>query len=254
MAVHKVCRRLARFWEPASRLRALPSFGLCASCRRPTAFLRIGNRALAAEMNAWPYPVEVLQATATRENYYCLWCRRNWRMRQLAAAAWPHIEGSDVFEPADHGVLARRLRRRAKSYVVSEYLDRARPGERVGDIEHQDLQNLTFEDDAFDLVLTSEVFEHVDDPWAGFREVRRVLRPGGRHLFTVPSIPGTVTASRRGLPDVHHGDPIRSDGALVVTDFGDDLPELLSPLGFNTTVLSVPAGDPILRIYDSVAV
>lgn len=37
-----------------------------------------------------------------------------------------------------------------------------------------------------DIVISSEVFEHVADPWQGFREVHRVLKLDGVHIFTVP--------------------------------------------------------------------
>ena len=40
----------------------------------------------------------------------------------------------------------------------------------------------------------------------------------------------------------------------MVTDFGDDLPALLDPIGFRTHVIEVPQGRPLLQIYDSVAV
>jgi ubiquinone/menaquinone biosynthesis C-methylase UbiE len=44
---------------------------------------------------------------------------------------------------------------------------------------------LPFEDAAFDVVLTSHVLKHLDDEMllASFREVARVLRPGGRFLL-----------------------------------------------------------------------
>jgi ubiquinone/menaquinone biosynthesis C-methylase UbiE len=44
---------------------------------------------------------------------------------------------------------------------------------------------LPFEDGAFDVVLTSHVLKHLDDEalLASFREVVRVLRPGGRFLL-----------------------------------------------------------------------
>ena len=42
------------------------------------------------------------------------------------------------------------------------------------------------EDATFDLVLISEVLEHVPDTAHLLLEVRRVLRPGGRLLVTVP--------------------------------------------------------------------
>ncbi len=39
---------------------------------------------------------------------------------------------------------------------------------------------------AFDVVVCSEVIEHVDDPVALLAEVRRVLAPGGRAIVTTP--------------------------------------------------------------------
>lgn len=41
-------------------------------------------------------------------------------------------------------------------------------------------------DGAYDTVLCSEVLEHVPDPWSGLQEIRRVLRPCGVLLLSVP--------------------------------------------------------------------
>ena len=118
----------------------------------------------------------------------------------------------------------------------------------------EDLERLTFLDGSFDVVITSEVFEHVGDPWAGLSEVRRILRIGGRHVWTVPMLPGTSTASRRNQVPVYHTDPLRPQGIAVVTDFGDDGPELLRPLGFETDVHLMPDHDPVVRVFESRAV
>lgn len=48
---------------------------------------------------------------------------------------------------------------------------------------------LPFRDQSFDVVLALDVIEHVDDDVAILREARRVLRPGGVVILTVPALP-----------------------------------------------------------------
>ena len=48
-------------------------------------------------------------------------------------------------------------------------------------------EELPYEDGTFDLVTAFDVVEHMDDDLAGLREMRRVLRPGGRVLLFVPT-------------------------------------------------------------------
>lgn len=45
---------------------------------------------------------------------------------------------------------------------------------------------MPFENESFDVVISTEVLEHVPDPDAYLTEVKRVLKPGGLFFFTVP--------------------------------------------------------------------
>jgi SAM-dependent methyltransferase len=114
------------------------------------------------------------------------------------------------------------------------------PGLTYVEYPDEDVQALSWPDAAYDLVLTSETLEHVPDLPRALREIRRVLRPGGRHVFTVPLDPRRpVTRSRAGLPAQHHGrggGPFalvtRKADMLAHWDIGRDVPELLRDAGF----------------------
>jgi SAM-dependent methyltransferase len=47
-----------------------------------------------------------------------------------------------------------------------------------------DIVKMPFPEDTFDAIICSEVFEHLPDPVAAARELRRVLKPGGRLILT----------------------------------------------------------------------
>ena len=49
------------------------------------------------------------------------------------------------------------------------------------------ITEMPFEEASFDLVMATDVVEHVDDDLLAVTEVARVLRPGGTALFTVPA-------------------------------------------------------------------
>ena len=131
--------------------------------------------------------------------------------------------------------------------MCSEFLDDSELNH--DDIPHQDLCALTFADASFDLVLCNELFEHVRDLDQAFREIARVLRPGGRLVATCPMAFGqeeSILKARHnpssgrteliGEPEFH-GDPIRpEEGSLVYRIPGWELTEQLQQAGFQDVV------------------
>ncbi len=73
--------------------------------------------------------------------------------------------------------------------VVSEYDPDATPGSELAPgVRCENLERLTLPDDSLDLLLTSDVLEHVRLYRRALAEAFRVLRPGGEFLFTVPHV------------------------------------------------------------------
>lgn len=56
-----------------------------------------------------------------------------------------------------------------------------------GKVTLGDVCALPFPEQTFDLILATDVIEHVDDDVAALREIRRVLKPSGSVLITVPA-------------------------------------------------------------------
>jgi SAM-dependent methyltransferase len=107
-----------------------------------------------------------------------------------------------------------------------------------------DLTRLPFPDAALDIVLALDVLEHLDDERAGVREIRRVLRPGGRAVIAVPAF-----RSLWGLQDrlAHHRRRY-TRGALLRLVRGEGL-EVERSACFNTFLLPpIWAGRQILRL------
>ena len=66
------------------------------------------------------------------------------------------------------------------------YLDRARHTYPRLALARADALDLPFADASFDAVVALDVLEHLRDPRDGIEEIRRVLRPGGQLILSVP--------------------------------------------------------------------
>ena len=204
----------------------------------------------------------VFRGGSARESWVCRSCRSFNRQRQIAAVLcrrdlagrshrslrdYAEHSGEAVYLAEQGGPLHEALRH-ASTFAASEYMDpRAASGEVINGVLHQDLQRLSFAGESFDLVVTTDVFEHVPAPYTAHAEILRVLRPGGRHVFTVPYDEGREDDDVRAVLDAegnieyltepqYHLDPLRPEGALVFTIFGTGMSDRLRDLGYEATV------------------
>lgn len=71
----------------------------------------------------------------------------------------------------------------------------------LGQVDQGDICNIPSESNVYDLVMATDIIEHVDDDLQALREVLRVLKPGAKALITVPAF-----QSLWGLQDTvsHH--------------------------------------------------
>jgi SAM-dependent methyltransferase len=207
---------------------------------------------------------------AVRETLGCRQCRATLRYRGQAetllrvlgdgtATTLAELAGSGalsdlrVFEPGITGPLRPYLGK-AGEYHQSFYDPSIPSGTIRNGIACQDLMATSHPDAYFDLVVSSDIMEHVRHPFEAFAEIRRILKPGGAHVFTVPfglPLPAKTRTrvdvsgpeDRHVLPPVYHGS---GDGgrSLVYTDFGRDMVEILAGIGLQTQAVRHHGKDP----------
>lgn len=54
----------------------------------------------------------------------------------------------------------------------------------IPDYPEVDIQDMPYEDNMFDYVISDQVLEHVMRPWVAVNEIYRVLKPGGLNVLT----------------------------------------------------------------------
>lgn len=137
--------------------------------------------------------------------------------------------------PGGRGVSVK-LAKKCPGYSYSHYFEGVAPGRKHPERGErcETLERLTFPDGTFDLFITQDVMEHVFDPAAAFREIARVLKPGGAHIFTAPLVNKAKPTEKRAelsaageiihhFAPEYHGNPVDPKGSLVTMNWGYDI-------------------------------
>jgi hypothetical protein len=197
-----------------------------------------------------------------RETLRCRHCRATMRDRQMAygllqafstrlGQTWKclrdlcqspqgalRILDTDSFSP-----LNRELRR-LPGYAHSQYRPDLPNGAVLADRSiNVNLLDIPYDAASFDIIMTSDVMEHVADDAQAHREIHRCLAPQGTYIFTVPFDP-CLFGTRRltqptGQADLYfvldeqiHGDPLSNKGIIAHRIYGEQLLHDLAGIGF----------------------
>ena len=191
--------------------------GWCACCRLSTTFVEEG--------------------TWLRDQYRCVHCGSIPRYRAVNLTldhCFPSWGSLAIHESSPSYDFIRRF---CSVYSCSHFFKGVPLGGSHQGVRCEDLEQLTFPDEAFDLFVTQDVLEHVFRPELALREIMRVLKPGGAHVFTTPKYKELRVSRQRAalrgeevahlLEPVHHDNPLGEGGSLVTWDYGDDFETLV---------------------------
>jgi len=130
----------------------------------------------------------------------------------------------------------------------SEYLGSdIAPGAVINGVRHEDLCNLSLPDNTYDVVLSFDVLEHVENFESALAHLVRILKPGGTLMFAAPTQleqKGTMdlvvvredgSYDYRLQPPEYHGNPVDPEnGALCFRRLGLETLDMLRNLGMAT--------------------
>lgn len=141
-----------------------------------------------------------------------------------------------------------KLKKNVKNYIVSQYFPNDPFGDLINGFQNQDLENQTFEDEVFDIVITQDVMEHIYNPKKAFSEIARTLKNGGVHIFTVPivnkfnqtevwAVKGENNEPIFLKKPEWHGNPVDLKGSPVTMHWGFDIIDFIKESsGLKTTI------------------
>ena len=191
-----------------------------------------------------------------RDHYKCLFCGSIPRQRALMKVLkeeipdWKRVKIHESSPSA--GSTFNIFKQECEQYTYSQWYENKSQGEVLGEnFTNQNLEELTFADETFDVFITQDVLEHVNYPERALREIARTLKKGGVHIFTTPIYLFRKTRARikmKGnereliLPPIYHGNPISAEGSLVTYEWGgNDFLEIIDDItGMKSRIVCFP--------------
>lgn len=176
-------------------------------------------------IDEWQLSAEEVQYIDLQQGSFCQSCQCNLRSRTLAGAFLEYFDyGGTLEEFASRSGQAGKLRilELNEAGGLSPWLQRMRQHvlARFPDV---DMQSLPYPDGSWDVILHSDVLEHVPQPVVALQECWRALAPRGALIYTIPIVHGRLSRTRQHLPPSYHGTSGKAvPDWLVHTEYGAD--------------------------------
>lgn len=147
---------------------------------------------------------------------------------------YPKLRKKKILNTASVGSVHEKLKD-LPNYVCSDYFDDVPSGTYRNGVLCADLRNLPFKNHSLDLIISEDIFEHIDGIEKAFQEIERVLKIGGKHIFTIPICESRNSIKMPESIRVNHMDYLRPQGIKVTYDYGKDICELIDKIGNTKT-------------------
>jgi SAM-dependent methyltransferase len=243
----------------------------CPACGMKSILIQ-GRALWPALVAEWGLSPEWVRYLDEREGRRCGFCQSTLRDRQLAQGILQASSDMAGVQAGSLKTLCKQTPFRAltiaeinaagclhRFFTCLPNLYYSEFGSTSADVPAQDLMALSYTDAMFDLVITSETLEHVPDLHRALAEIRRVLKPGGMHVFTVPVVGDGRKTRRRAslangeviyhLPPSYHGAPGKAaSDFLVFYEFGSDFFQECAASGFDIQLLKDET-NPALTVF-----
>jgi glycosyltransferase involved in cell wall biosynthesis/glycogen synthase/SAM-dependent methyltransferase len=179
-----------------------------------------------------------------RDHYLCSGCGsipRERAIMHVIQTRYPNWRELRIHEnsPGSRGTSVK-LAKECKNYTYTQY----DPDLGFGNTHcsrgyrSENLEQQTFPDESFDIVVSQDMMEHIFDAEAAFKDIHRTLKPGGAHIFTTPLVNKEKPTQRRAelrhdgtvhhlIHPEYHENPMSSEGSLVTFHWGYDIVDLI---------------------------
>lgn len=211
-------------------------YGKCAVCNSPQPFL-VDYQAAETENGR--------RKPNWRERLICPNCGCNSRQRFIIDKIFSNYkQGESVLLYEKNTDVYRKVIRELQDVVGFEYAGVGCNEKEIEGINCEDICRLSFDDESFSLLAANDVFEHTPEFEKAFSEAYRVLKPGGKLIFTVPFDGNSAfTAVRAEMgengiisttEEWYHESNIPGQKPLLVCQlFGWDILDVLRRCGFS---------------------